>query len=69
MILNGEGCTIVGVVPAGFRLYRDDNSQIYIPIGQWNDSTFRNWRVGMGMRVLARLKPGTFPPSFQTTHP
>ncbi|MBV9072280.1 MAG: ABC transporter permease [Acidobacteria bacterium] len=58
MILNGEAYTIVGVVPANFRLYSSDNVQIYVPIGQWNDSTFRNRRVGMGTRVVARLKPG-----------
>jgi predicted permease len=58
MILNGDVYTIIGVVPASFRLYSGANVQIYCPIGQWNDSTFRNRRVGMGMRVLGRLKPG-----------
>ena len=58
MILNGVGYTIVGVIPAGFRLYSGDNTEIYIPLGQWGDSTFRDRRVGMGMRVLGRLKPG-----------
>jgi len=58
MILNGVGYTIVGVVPASFHLYSGDNTEIYVPIGQWNDPTFLNRRVGMGMRVLTRLKPG-----------
>ena len=58
MILNGVGYTIVGVIPAGFRLYSGDNTEIYLPLGQWTDPTFLNRRVGMGMRVLARLKPG-----------
>jgi len=57
MILNGVGYTVVGVVPASFRLYSGDNTEIYVPLGQWDDATFRNRRVGMGMRVLGRLKP------------
>jgi len=57
MILNGVGYAIVGVVPASFRLY-SENVEVYVPIGQWADSTFRNRRVGMGMRVLGRLKAG-----------
>jgi len=58
MILNGQGYTIVGVVPASFRLYSGDNTEVYAPLGQWDDSTFRNRRVGMGMRVIARLRHG-----------
>src|SRR5262249_42737576 len=33
-------------------------SEIYVPIGQWNDSTFRDRRIGMGTNAIARLKPG-----------
>ena len=58
MILNGVGYAIVGVIPASFHLYSGSNTDVYIPIGQWTDSTFRDRRVGMGMAVLARLKPG-----------
>jgi len=58
MILNGEAYTVVGVIAASFRLYSGSNIEIYLPIGQWNDETFRNRRVGMGMNVLARLKSG-----------
>lgn len=58
MILNGVGNTIVGVVPASFHLYSGEKTEIYLLLGQWNDPTFRNRRIGMGMRVLARLKPG-----------
>ncbi|HJW99799.1 MAG TPA: ABC transporter permease [Terriglobales bacterium] len=56
--LNGVGYSVVGVVPGSFRLYSGDNTEIYCPLGRWNDSTFRNRRVGMGMRVVARLKQG-----------
>jgi predicted permease len=58
MTLNGIGYTIVGVIPAKFRLYSGDITQVYVPIGQWNDPAFRNRRIGMGMRVIGRLKPG-----------
>jgi predicted permease len=58
MILNGTGYEIVGVVPAGFRLYSGDDTEIYVPIGLWTDPTFLNRRIGMGMRVLGRLRPG-----------
>ncbi|HWC19165.1 MAG TPA: ABC transporter permease, partial [Terriglobales bacterium] len=58
MILNGVGYTVIGVIPAGFRLYSGSNNEVYVPIGQWTDPTFLDRRVGMGMNVLARLKPG-----------
>jgi predicted permease len=31
---------------------------VYVPIGQWNDPTFRDRKVGMGMDAVGRLKPG-----------
>ena len=51
---------MVGVIPADFR-YQSGNfhtSDVYVPIGQWNDSTFRDRRAGMGMDAVGRLKPG-----------
>jgi putative ABC transport system permease protein len=59
--LNGVGYAVVGVMPSSFR-YSNWNFQaspdVYVPIGQWNDSTFRDRRAGMGMDALGRLKPG-----------
>jgi len=59
--LNGEGYTIVGVIPASFH-YSGNNfgssTDVYAPIGQWNDPTFRDRRIGMGMDAVGRLKPG-----------
>jgi len=61
IILNGTLYTIVGVIPATFH-YRNDNfqsnSEVYVPIGQWNDPLFRDRRAGMGMDAVGRLKPG-----------
>ncbi|MDE3108466.1 MAG: ABC transporter permease, partial [Acidobacteriota bacterium] len=59
--LNGVGYTIVGVIPASFRYSSfnfQDNTDIFIPLGQWNDSTFRNRSAGMGMDAVGRLKSG-----------
>jgi predicted permease len=54
--LNGKLYTIVGVAPE--RLTVSDDADVYVPIGQWTDETFRDRRVGMGMRVVGRVKPG-----------
>jgi len=60
LTLNGTAYTIVGVLPAGFTYIGNNfhRSDVYVPIGQWNDPTFRDRRVGMGMDAVGRLKPG-----------
>ena len=58
--LNGVGYAVIGVIQGDFH-YQSGNfhdSDVYLPIGQWNDSTFRDRRVGMGMDAVGRLKPG-----------
>jgi predicted permease len=60
LTLNGTVYTIVGVIPADFH-YTSGNfhaSDVYVPIGQWNDPTFRDRKVNMGMNAVGRLKPG-----------
>jgi len=56
MNLHGSVYTIVGVFTgrAPFLTPTD----IYVPVGQWNDPTFRNRRISMGMNVVGRVKPG-----------
>ena len=58
--LNGADYTVVGIVPSSFHLAVGNfhSSDAYIPIGQWNDPTFRNRLVGMGMDAVGRLRPG-----------
>ncbi|HEV2175751.1 MAG TPA: ABC transporter permease [Terriglobia bacterium] len=58
--LNGVAYTIIGVIPADFHYVGNNfhRSDVYVPIGQWNDPTFRDRRVGMGMNAVGRLKPG-----------
>ncbi len=58
--LNGTSYTIVGVIPStfyynGWNFHRSD---AYVPIGQWNDPTFRDRRASMGMNAVGRLKSG-----------
>jgi putative ABC transport system permease protein len=59
--LNDMAYTVVGVVPADFHYQSGNfrtNTDVFVPIGQWNDSTFRDRRAGMGMDAVGRLKPG-----------
>ncbi len=60
LVLDGVGYTVVGVIPGDFRYQSGNfqNSDIYVPIGQWNDSTFRDRRASMGMDAVGRLQPG-----------
>ncbi len=60
LTLNDVAYTIVGVIPADFH-YTGINfqpSDVYTPIGQWNDPTFRDRHAGMGTFAVGRLKPG-----------
>jgi putative ABC transport system permease protein len=58
--LDGTSYTVVGVVPGGsyYSSFRFQNSDVYVPIGQWNDPTFRDRRARMGTHAVGRLKPG-----------
>jgi predicted permease len=61
LTLNGVAYTIVGVIPADFQ-YGGNNfdrgKDVYVPLGQWTDPTFRDRRACMGMDAIGRLKPG-----------
>jgi predicted permease len=52
--LNGRTYPIIGVFPG--RLPGIAASDVYIPIGQWDDPTFLDRRVGMGMFAIGRIK-------------
>jgi predicted permease len=56
LMLNGTGYTVVGVIHDNFKIFV--NGQVYVPIGQWNDPSFRDRTISMGMDVVARLRPG-----------
>jgi predicted permease len=57
MVLNGTSYTIVGVIPQGFTFYGRDRD-VYTPIGQYNDPSFRDRAVVMSAHAVGRLKPG-----------
>jgi putative ABC transport system permease protein len=64
LILNGASYTVVGVVPSGFRFY-DQVRDVYTPIGQWNDPSFRDRRIDMSAHAVGLLKPGVTLPQAQ----
>jgi len=55
--LNSKSYEIVGVIPAEFTFYGHDRD-VYTPIGQWNDPSFRDRRIDMSAHAVGRLKPG-----------
>lgn len=57
MVLNGAAYTIIGVIPAGFTFY-GDSRDLYTPVGQWNDPSFRDRRIGVSAYAIGRLRPG-----------
>jgi predicted permease len=54
--LSGKAYTIIGVAPGHITGLSD--TDIFVPIGQWNDPTFRDRRISMGVNSMGRLKPG-----------
>jgi len=54
--LNGVTYTVIGVAQG--QITGLSPSDVYVPIGQWTDPTFRNRAIGMGMNTVARLKEG-----------
>ena len=54
--LNGKVYTVVGVATG--HITGLSVTDVYVPIGQWNDPTFRDRRISMGMNSIGRLKPG-----------
>jgi predicted permease len=55
--LNGRSYTITGVVPPEFRFY-DRDRDVYTPIGQWSDPSFRDRRIVFNSGMFGRLRPG-----------
>jgi len=57
MLLNGASYVIVGVIPKTFSFYNNQRD-VYTPIGQWRDASFRDRRISVSARAFGRLKPG-----------
>lgn len=60
LTLDGRDYSIIGVIPADFKLntYTFRNSDVYLPIGQWNNPLLSKRVAGLGIHGFARLKPG-----------
>lgn len=58
VILNGASWTIVGVIPASFSFY-GNTRDVYTPIGQWRDPSFRDRRISVSAHAIGRLRSGT----------
>jgi predicted permease len=56
LVLDGKAYTVVGVLPATFRLLGND-FDLYTPLGQDTAPYMQN-REAHGVRVLARIRPG-----------
>lgn len=54
--LNGKSYTVIGVAQG--RVPGLSPTDVYVPIGQWADPTFRDRHIGMGTNAVGRLKRG-----------
>ena len=54
IVLDGEGYTVIGVIPASFHLPLPnfpDNNDVFVPIGQWKHPYFRDRSYALGMKA------------------
>jgi predicted permease len=60
LTLDGKNFTIVGVIPAGFRLLTPSfhEQDVYAPIRQWTNPLLMKRSAGLGIHGIGRLKPG-----------
>lgn len=57
ILLNGASYTIIGVAPPNFAFYGHDRD-VYTPIGQWTDTSFRDRRIDVSAHAIGRLRDG-----------
>ncbi len=60
IVLDGEGRTVIGIVPASFplKIWNFRVADVYAPIGEFKEPQFRDRHSAWGTDALARLKPG-----------
>jgi predicted permease len=56
LTLDDKTYTIVGVIPANFSLF--SGTQVYVPIGQWNNPALKRRSAALGLHGIGRMKPG-----------
>jgi predicted permease len=64
--LEGSAYTIVGVVPRSVQALQIplfSPGDLFVPLGQWRDPSFRDRKVTTGMCVIGRLAPGVTEPA------
>jgi predicted permease len=54
LTLNAMSCGVVGVLPRDFRFHSD--SEVYLPLEQWNSVELRTRENHPGLQVIGRLK-------------
>ncbi len=59
IVLDGVPRTIIGIIPASFRLqqWNFHTAEAYTPIGEYSEPQFRNRSAAWGTNAIARLKP------------
>src|ERR1051326_6405606 len=55
LTLDDKSYAFIGVLPANFSLFR--NTDVYVPIGQWNAPALKMRSAGLGLHGIGRLKP------------
>src|ERR1051326_7707692 len=58
--LNGAPYTVIGVIPPDFTFYGPARD-VYTPIGQWTDPSFRDRSIEVSAHAIGRLRPGVTP--------
>jgi len=59
LTLDGKAYTVIGVIPPGFDLLGQfRNTDLYIPIGQWDNPLLLSRSAGLGISGIGRLRPG-----------
>jgi predicted permease len=56
LTLDDKSYTIVGVLPPSFGLY--PSTDVYVPIGQWNNPALESRFAALGLHGIGRLRPG-----------
>jgi predicted permease len=64
LTVDDRSYTIIGVLPGNFTLYR--GTDVYIPMGQWNNSGLKSRGAGLGLQGIGRLRPSVTMPQAQT---
>ena len=58
--MDGADYTIAGILPPGFSFYETDRD-VFVPIGQWDNPSFRDRRLDLSSHAVGRLMPGVTP--------